>query len=100
MSQLYYTPPTDDHFEELKREALALWTDITEDSHPSYREEKIGRIENITNISDNFMYILAMFDQGNQRKIISKLSEDTKQAIRERMIDGGNSEIDLMVIGL
>jgi len=88
MIRLYYTPPTDEQFNELKEKAIELWSTMGDE--PSYSQEKIGRIKDIKNISDNFMYMVAMFDINNQALLAEKLSDETRQAVRERMIDGGN----------
>ena len=98
MSKLYYTPPSDKCFEELKEKAIEIWK--TYDDTYKYATGKINRIKDIKNIQDNFMYILAMFDHINQRKVISKLSNETKEAIRIRLIDGGNDKSYLRMIGL
>ena len=90
MSQLYYTPPTDEQFEELKREAIKIWQTLGDE--PSYAEEKISRIKDIGNVSDNFMFIVAGFDMHNQRLLANNLSDETRLAVRERMIDGGQPE--------
>ncbi len=90
MTQLYYTPPTDEQFNELKEKAMELWKEVDSDNDKfGYATEKINRIKDIENVSDNFMYMVAMFDQGNQALLAYKLSEDTRKEIRERMIDGG-----------
>ena len=59
---------------------------------PSYSQQKIARIKDIQNISDNFMYIVAMYDIHNQSKLAATLSEKTRKEVRARMIDGGNPE--------
>ncbi len=87
MTRLYYTPPTDEEFEELKEKAIKVWEPMG--SEPSYAQGKIGKIEDMKNIGDNFMYIVAMFDYKNQEKLSEKLSQKTKKAVRDRMIDGG-----------
>lgn len=98
MSKLYYTAPSDEAFEEMKRESIELWK--SKGNIGGYSDEKIARIKDIGNIQDNFMYMLSMFDQNNQRKVISNLTFSTQQAVRERMLSGGNSPEDLMNIGL
>jgi len=85
---LYYTAPPEEQFNELKEKAIEVWNEIG--SHPSYIEEKVGRVSSIGNISDNFMYMVAMFDTNNQRKLADKLSDETRKAVKERMLDGGN----------
>lgn len=97
-AKLYYQAPADEAFEEMKRECIAEWK--THDNTYGYVDEKVGRIKDIKNVQDNFMYMLAMFDQFGQRKIISNLTLSTQEAVRERMISGGNSPGDLIKIGL
>lgn len=87
---LYYTPPTETAFEDMKKSCIELWR--TKGNAGGYSDEKIHRIENIQNISDNFMYMFAMLDINNQRIVADKLSPETKKAVRERMVDGGNPE--------
>jgi hypothetical protein len=98
MSKLYYTAPSDEMFEEMRQSCLDQWA--THDNTYGYVDEKTQRIKTITNIQDNFMYMLAMFDQNGQAAVISKLSAPTKTAVRERMIDGGNPEVYLKALGL
>lgn len=98
MSNLYYQAPSDTAFEEMKKECIAQWH--THDNLGGYRDEKIARIKDIQNVQDNFMYMLAMFDMHGQSGVISRLSEETKSAVRERMVAGGNNEQYLMMVGL
>lgn len=63
---------------------------------PSYAEEKVGRIKDITNVGDNFMYMFAMFDMGNQKKLAFTLKDRTIDAINERLIAGGSPEYLLL----
>ena len=90
MTKLYYTAPTDEQFNELKEKAIEIWSVMGDE--PSYSQGKIGRIKDIGNIQDNFMYMVAMFDSNNQMKLAHKLSSETRKSVRERMIDGGNPE--------
>jgi hypothetical protein len=93
MSKLYYTPPTQKAFDEVKEKAMELWKEVdTDNDKYGYASEKINAIKDIRNIEDNFMYMVAMFDENNQRKLANRLAQETKDAIRERMIDGGSSE--------
>ena len=90
MSELYYTAPTDKQFEEVKDKSIEIWK--TYDDTFGYATEKIGVIKDMKNISDNLMYMIAMFDITNQQKLSQSLSEETRLAVRERMIDGGSPE--------
>ena len=87
-AKLYYTPPTEEEFAELKEKAIEIWKEY--DDTYGYASEKINAIKDIRNIKDNFMYMVAMFGISNQGKLADKLSEKTTKAVRDRMIDGGN----------
>ena len=82
-SKLYYTPPTDEQFNELKEKAIEVWR--TYDNEFGYVDEKVGRIKDIQNIQDNFMYMVAMFDATNQGILAGKLSKETREAVKARM---------------
>ena len=92
--KLYYTPPTDEQFEEVKINAMELWHEVDSNNDEfGYATEKVNAIKDIGNIKDNFMFMVAMFDIHNQALLANKLSPETRTAIRERMIDGGNDPI-------
>jgi hypothetical protein len=88
MSKLYYTPPSEEQFNELREKAIEIWKTYSDDG--GYSSGKIDKIKDLKNVGDNFMYMVAMFDIYNQAKLAGMLSEKTRQAFNERMIDGGN----------
>ena len=90
MSKLYYTPPEEKQFNELKEKAIEIWK--TYDNKFGYVDEKVNRIKDILNIEDNFMYMVAMFDSNNQTKLAKKLSDETRKSVRDRIIDGGTPD--------
>lgn len=93
MTNLYYTPPTDEQFAELKEKAIKIWhTYDSDDPRDDYAETKIKSIQDLKNVGDNFMYLVAMFDYINMRKLARMISPTTRQAVRDRMIDGGSFE--------
>ena len=89
MDNLYYTPPTDKQFDEVKKKAIEIWN--TYDDTHGYRSEKVDAVNYLKNVTDNVMVIIAMFDVYNQAKLASMLSNETRMAISLRMIAGGNS---------
>lgn len=92
-AQLYYTAPKQELFDEVKSKAMELWLEVDSDHDKyGYATEKIGRIKDLKNISDNFMYMVAMFDIDNQQILANRLSDETRIAIRERMEDGGSPQ--------
>lgn len=88
MNNLYYTAPTDEQFNEVKLKCIEIWN--TYDNTYGYATEKINRIKDLKNIEDNVMYMIAMFDINNMTILATKLTPDTRKAISDRMIDGGN----------
>ena len=94
MSKLYYTAPAEEQFNEVKEKAIEIWN--TYDDTYGYATGKISRIKDTKNFQDNFMYMIAMFDSSNQRKLAEKLSVETRKAVRDRMIDGGNPEYSII----
>ena len=89
-AKLYYTPPTDEKFHELKEKAMEIWRQIGGES--SYSAEKINAIKDIENVGDNFMYMVAMFDINNQNILAHKLSPETRTAVYERMVSAGQPD--------
>lgn len=90
MSDLYYKTPTQEQFDEVKSKATEIW--LTYDNTYGYASEKIDRIKDLGNISDNIMVIVAMFDGANQAKLARMLSPETKKAIADRLKAGGNPD--------
>ena len=82
----------------MRRVCIEVWRWY--DDTYGYSSGKISRIEDIQNVHDNFMYMFAMFDHVNQTKVVLKLKQETKEELRLRMIDGGNTESYIAQIGL
>lgn len=79
----YYTAPPDDVFNEIKEAAIKIWSSY--DDTYGYATEKIGRIKDIENVKDNAWYMVAMFDQPNQCKLVSLVSDKTKVYVLNAM---------------
>lgn len=90
MKNLYYIKPTDKIFDEVKREAIKIWQ--TYDNTYGYVDEKVNRIKDITNVEDNMMYMVAMFDMQNQSKLAHALSTKARKAIADRLKAGGQPD--------
>lgn len=74
MSQeLYYTAPSDTIFAEMQEKACIVWSKYSDEY--GYQSEKTDKIKSLQNISDNFMYILAMFDSDNVSELYQSASE-------------------------
>ncbi len=82
--ELYYETPSDVVFEEVKRETLKIFKEITgQDS--SYYENKKNEIEKINNIKDNIMFIITKLSWNNLEKLGNALTKQTKEEIRKRL---------------
>lgn len=75
----YYIAPPGHIFEDIKTNARKIWESYSDAG--GYRTEKLERI-NITNISDNAWYIVAMFDADNQAKLLAMVEPETAGYIR------------------
>lgn len=84
--KLYYIPPSDEIFNEVKAAAIMIWN--TYDDTYLYATEKIDRIKDLENISDNVMSIVAMFDIFNRGKLLMLLSPEARRAVNERIASG------------
>ncbi len=76
----YYTAPKQEIFDDIKRNALFIWKGY-DDSH-GYATEKINRIKDLENVSDNAWYMVAMFDPINQSRLISMVDPQTAVEIK------------------
>lgn len=85
MSQeLYYTAPSDEIFEDIKANALKIWR--TYDNTYGYQDEKVGRIRDLKNVKDNYMYMVAMFDSENQAKLFTMVRPETQDRIEKALV--------------
>lgn len=84
---LYYTPPDQALFDELKAACIEIWK--TYDDTYNHSTNKIDQIKSLYNISGNFMDMAAMFDIQNQLTLSENISDECNAAIRDRMLAGG-----------
>lgn len=93
----YYTPPSNEVFEDVKSAATTLWNTYDEPESVKYREEKIGRIKDLENYGDNTAYIIRMFDFQNKMKLYKLLTlESSKKYFKDLM----EEEFNLLFVNL
>jgi hypothetical protein len=63
----YYTPPSQAVFDDFKQAAIKVWQ--TMDDSFGYVTGKVNKIKDLTNVQDNYAYMIAMFDIHNQQKV-------------------------------
>lgn len=76
----YYIAPAQQIFDDIKQAAIQIWNQY-DDTH-GYRTEKLSRITDLQNISDNAWYMVAMFDTPNQNKLLTIVTPETAEQIR------------------
>jgi len=84
-SKDYYKAPPKKVFEEIKEAAIKLWK--TYDNTYGYVDEKVNRIKDLENISDNYAYIVAMFDGDNQIRLLTLLKTKEAGLLVRKLID-------------
>lgn len=72
----YYSPPPDEIFEDIKENAIKIWQ--TYDNEFGYVDEKVNRIKDLKNTSDNAWFMVAMFDYRNQAKLLGMVQPKTR----------------------
>lgn len=80
---LYYTPPSQNTFEEIKNAAIGIW-DGYDDTH-GYATEKKNRIKDLENVGDNYAYMVAMFDHVNSAELYAKLSDEAREELNKHL---------------
>lgn len=75
----YYDAPSDEIFEEIKAKSIEIWQ--TYDDTYGYATEKIEQVSKITNVKDNWGFIVGMFDSDNQAKLMDLLSDEARELV-------------------
>ena len=75
----YYDTPPQEIFNDIKENAMKIWNTYSDEF--GYRSEKTTHVEKIINYQDNAWYIVAMFDQSNQFKLMSMVQPKTNEMI-------------------
>ena len=101
--ELFYTPPKDEYFEELKALCIRFWKVFPNDSYydteqlrleMKYAEEKISQIQNLKNEGANFISMVQMIHQNSRQLLAKCLSLETRNEISMRLYGFGDDEFD------
>ena len=95
-TKLFYTPPNDKCFEELKSLCIRFWSVFPEYTlwneeqniiEQEYSKSKINQIKDLKNEGSNFIMMVQMIHQ-NSREVLSRyLSLETRNEISIRLYD-------------
>lgn len=64
-------------FNDIKQSSIQIWKSY--DDTYGYATEKIDRVNDIENYSDNYSFIVGMFDAHNMRKLMNMVQPKTKE---------------------
>ena len=101
--ELFYTPPKDEYFEELKALCIRFWKVFPNDSYydteqlrleMKYAEEKITQIQNLKNEGENFISMVQMIHQNSRQVLAKNLSLETRNEISMRLYGFKDDEFD------
>ena len=91
---LFYTPPKDEYFEELKSLCIRFW-EVYEEFHlfseeaqrimNEYKQSKINQIKDLKNEGSNFSYMVQMIHQNTRGLLAKHLSLETRNEISMRL---------------
>ncbi len=107
--KLYYTPPPDEIFEEVKKEVInQIQNEIDEEYEDRSEEEiedgeynsdlverlqeKIEKLSNLKNIGDNVIYLLLQITSYPQERCYRQISKEAREEIEKRRIAGSLEE--------
>ena len=79
---LFYIPPKDEYFDELKTLCIHFWKCFDE---VEYVEEKINRIKDLKNEGANFISMVQMIHQNSREILSNHLSLETRNEISMRL---------------
>ena len=80
--KLFYTPPKDELFEELRTICIRFWRTFDE---VEFVEEKINRIKNLKNQGCDFVSMVQMIHPISREVIAKALSLETRNEISMRL---------------
>lgn len=79
--------PSNEIFEDLKQGAIKVWNKY--DDTYGYATEKKDKVNSITNYADNWYTFLGMMDSTNQSELLTYITQETLDFLREQHIHYG-----------
>jgi hypothetical protein len=92
--KLFYTPPKDESFEELREICIRFWRSFTlphmwderqEQLEIEYVQSKINEIKDLKNEGSNFVSMVQMIHQNSREVLAKSLSLETRNEISMRL---------------
>lgn len=101
--ELFYTPPKDRCFEELRKICIRfwevyddffLWSEHGQELMDEYKQSKINQIKDLKNEGANFAYMVQMIHENNRKVIAKCLSMETRNEISMRLYGFDDNKFD------
>lgn len=83
METLFYKPPSDEHFEEVRQFSIRMRQES------KFNQDKIDFLNSLDNVGSNFIMMVQKLDMVNQARLAHEISNECSVAIYERLISGG-----------
>jgi hypothetical protein len=90
--KLFYTPPNDKVFEELKNACIKFWTICFKEDGKDYVDEKVSRINSLKNEGSNFISMVQMIHPNSRILIAKQLSYETRYEVSRRLYGSGSED--------
>jgi hypothetical protein len=89
--ELFYTPPKDEYFNELKKICIRFW-EVNFEDETDYLKEKVNRLLSLKNEGANFSYMVQMIHPISRKVIAKSLSLETRNEISMRIHGWGEDD--------
>lgn len=89
--ELFYTPPKDEYFNELKKICIRFW-EVNFKDETDYLKEKVNRLLSLKNEGANFSYMVQMIHPISRKVIAKSLSLETRNEISMRIHGWGEDD--------
>lgn len=90
--KLFYTPPKDYIFEELKNTCIKFWSICFKTEGSNYVDEKLDIINNLKNEGSNFISMVQMIHPKMRFLIANMLSYETRYEISRRLYGSASED--------
>ena len=89
--ELFYKPPKDECFDELKKICIRFW-EVNFKDETDYLNEKVNRICSLKNEGSNFSSMVQMIHPISRKVIANSLSLETRNEISMRIHGWGSDD--------
>ena len=82
----FYSNPSQEIFDDIKQGAIKVWSTYSESS-PDYAQEKLSRVERLSNANGDWVVLVQMFDPHNQIRLYNLLERADSRVLVQKMFE-------------